>query len=99
MVKRVPTITQDELAAAIEEARKDLGDYSEIRPENAFSVQEYVARYGGSHTVIRDRLRSLVKRGLYEHAIIKGRDQLGRSYKLPVYRKIKQASSAKMDRI
>jgi hypothetical protein len=94
-----PVITQDELAAAVEEARQDFTEVGDARPAGAMSIEEWAEKLGTSQTTMRVKMKRAVAAGLYEKLPIRVVDSRGQRCSISVYRKVKQASNAKVDRI
>ena len=91
MKRKAPVIRQDELAAAIEEARKDFGRTEEVRPSGALSLYEWAEKLGLGRTVMGEKMREAVIAGTYERLIVRSKDASGRTYPQPLYRKVKNA--------
>lgn len=99
MKRKEPVITQDEISAAIEEARGDFLTKAEDRPAGALSMEEWAVELGIGVTTLRAKMKKKLADKEYEKIIIIAQDSRGQPYKLPVYRKVKVPNAKSVDRI
>jgi Fic family protein len=68
---------------AIDSVRANLSPVQ--RPENSFTVDEYMQQYGIPYDTARSQLRSMEKAGKLQKHRVRGTDSLGRSVVMAVY--------------
>jgi len=87
-MKRPPKITQDELQAAIEQARQAVhADVLTTRPPGAFTIYEYIGTSQLSRQTAHGQLKKLVRQGTHEQVMVSEVDTRGRRVVMAMYRK------------
>ena len=91
MKRKEPVITQDELAAAIEEARNDFLMKPDPRVPGELTIEEWSEELGIGVTMMRLKMKRAVASGLYEKAPCRAIDSRGKMYTMQIYRRKKKA--------